>query len=70
MCDYDLILQVWSNLNHPDPQKWKGSEAKIIETCMKAQYIYYDSKLLVSVVCFAELVSIGLWAIWAEQDTL
>ena len=31
------------------------------------QLIYQDSKLLVPVVCFAELVLTSLWAIWAEQ---
>ena len=32
--------------------------------------IYYDIKLLSPVVCFAELVSTGLWATWAEQYAL
>ena len=35
----------------------------------KSQYIYSDSKLLVPVFCFAELVETGLWAVWAEQYT-
>ena len=35
-----------------------------------SQYIYQDSKLLVLVVFFAELVQTGLWAVWAEQHAL
>ena len=32
--------------------------------------IYYDSKLLVPMVCFAELVPTDLWAFWSEQHAL
>ena len=31
------------------------------------QYIYQNSKFLVPVVYFAELVLTCLWAVWAEQ---
>ena len=31
------------------------------------QYRYLDSKVLAPVVCFADLVQIGLRTIWAEQ---
>ena len=37
---------------------------------MVTQYIYEDSKLLAPVVCFAELISTGLWAFWAEHHAL
>ena len=32
-----------------------------------SQYIYQNSKLLSTVVCFNELVSTGLWAVWIGQ---
>ena len=34
------------------------------------QYIYHNSKLLASIVCFAKLFKTSLWAVWAEQHTL
>ena len=39
----------------------------IITIGLDSQYIYWDSKLLALVVCFAELVKNGLRAILAEQ---
>ena len=39
----------------------------IITIGLDSQYIYWDSKLLALVVCFAELVKTRLWAICAEQ---
>ena len=35
--------------------KWLAESDKFVEA-QKAQYIYFDSKLLVPVVCFAKLV--------------
>ena len=42
------------------------TEISQIKVALCPQY-NYDSKLLTSVVCFAELVRISLWAVWAEQ---
>ena len=40
----------------------------IITIGLDSQYIYWDSKLLARVVCFAELVENGLHSILAEQS--
>ena len=41
----------------------------IITIGLDSQYIYWDSKLLALVVCFAELVKNGLRAIWADLQS-
>ena len=43
------------------------TEISQIKVALCPQYIYYDSKLLASVVYFAEPVRISFWAVWAEQ---
>ena len=35
-----------------------------------AQYIYEDSKLLVPLFCFAELIQAGSRTVWSEQNAL
>ena len=51
--------------------KWKGGNdpIKSLNADPLAQYIFYNSKLLVHVACFTGLVKTRLWAVLAEQPT-
>ena len=40
----------------------------IITIGLDSQYVYWDSKLLAHVVCFAKLVKNGLYSILADQS--
>ena len=46
---------------------WDWNKAQLLRF---AQYIHEDSKLLGPVICFAELVLTGLWAVWANVPKL
>ena len=53
--------------------EWSSNEAAEKGVKVKAtlyKYTYYDSKLLVPVVCFPELFKTSLWTFWAEQHVL
>ena len=47
-------------------KKWLSNAKSWIRYTL-TKYIYYNSKLLVPVVCFAKPVKTSLWTIWAEQ---
>ena len=61
---FSLSKVIWLN----DHQKEQKKGVKVKATLYK--YTYYDSKLLVPVVCFPELFKTSLWTFWAEQHVL
>ena len=46
---------------------FNSKSSENIYTYVHAQCIYWDSKLLVPVVCFPELIWFGLKAVWSEK---